>query len=88
MDGVDLQYPDLKFIQLNRKFIGNLKPKEDSRPRGPGRDLLGKLADSATSQRKSTAYLTVVSRERLAETYMTQPTTQTKPKRTSVHPSP
>ncbi|RDX95792.1 hypothetical protein CR513_21634, partial [Mucuna pruriens] len=63
----------------------NLKPKEDSRPRGPRRDPLGKSANSATSERESITYSTAVNRAGPTRTYTTRPTTRTKPKRTNVH---
>ncbi|RDX97565.1 hypothetical protein CR513_19654, partial [Mucuna pruriens] len=65
----------------------NLEPKEGSCPRGLRRDQLVKSTDSATTERKSIAYVTIVNRAGPTRTYTTQPMTWTKPKRTNDHTS-
>ncbi|RDX64757.1 hypothetical protein CR513_56652, partial [Mucuna pruriens] len=65
----------------------SFKPKEGSRPRGPGRDPLGKTTDLAMTKRKNIAYMMVVNSVGPVRTYTNQPITRTRPKRTSDHTS-
>ncbi|RDX66807.1 hypothetical protein CR513_54386, partial [Mucuna pruriens] len=76
---------DPESVRPNRQFHKKSKPKEGLRPRGLGRDPLGKSTDSTMTKRKSIAYVTVVSRARPIRMYTTWPMTRTKPKRTSDH---
>ncbi|RDX97572.1 hypothetical protein CR513_19641, partial [Mucuna pruriens] len=62
-------------------------PKEGSCPKGPGRDLLGKSANSAMTERKSIAYVTTVNRVGPARTSQPGPQLGQSPKGLATTPA-